>query len=107
MSSGNIPPASRSSMSSGNIPPASAPSHRSTSNLGDFRDFPPSFPDNFSSRHSSPMSVRSTDYRLESPSVAAVLLGLSPPMDSSRVVIDVSLKTMEPTCRIDDYDSSR
>jgi hypothetical protein len=39
--------------------------------------------------------------------VDTVLLDQSPAMDSSRVVIDLSLKTMEPTGKISDYDSSR
>jgi hypothetical protein len=97
----------RSSMSSGNIPPASAPSYRSTSNLGDFRDFPSSFPDNFTSRHSSSMSVRSTDSRPDhSPSVATVLLGPSPPLDSSaRVALDLSLIKFEPKGTIIDVES--
>jgi len=76
--------------------------------MGNFRDYPPSFSDNFSSRHSSPMSVRSNDSITDSsPSVATVLLGSFPHMDSSRVVIDLSLKTMEPAGRIEDYESSR
>ena len=39
--------------------------------------------------------------------MATFLLVPSSPMDSSRVVIDLSLKTMEPTGRISDYNSSR
>ena len=89
-----------SSIPSGNFSSPPAPSHRSPSHMGTFRDH---FPDNFSSRHSSPLSVQSDS----SPSVATVLLGPSPTMDTSRVVIDLSLKTMEPTGRISDYDSSR
>jgi hypothetical protein len=92
----------------GNFSSALAPVYRYTSNnmdMGIFRDSPL---DNFSSRHSTPLSVRSLDSSSDSShSVATVLLGSSPRMDSSRVVIDLSLKTMKPTGRISDYDSSR
>jgi len=81
---------------------------RSTSNNMGMAAFRDSLPNNFSSHHSSPLSVRSHGSRTDSsPSVAIVLLGSSPHMDSSRVVIDLSLKTMEPSGRIVDYDSSR
>jgi hypothetical protein len=74
----------------------------------DIRNFRDSPPDHISSRHSSPLSVISHDSRTDSsPSIATLLLGSSPRMDSYRVVIDLSLKTMEPTGRISDYDSSR
>jgi len=82
----------RSPLPSGNIPSANIQTYRSTSDLmdmGDFRDSHPSFPNNFSSRHSSPTSARSNYSRADSsPSVATVLLGSSPRMYSSRVVID-------------------
>ena len=74
----------------------------------DIRNFRDSPPDHISSRHTSPLSVISHDSRTDSsPSIATLLLGSSPRMDSSRVVIDLSLKTMKPTGRISDYDSSR
>jgi hypothetical protein len=95
----------RSSLPSGNFSSASAPPYRSTSHMGTFRNSPP---DQFSSRNSSPLSIHSHESRTDSSrSVATVLLGSSPAMDSSRVVIDISLTKMEPTGRISDYDSSR
>jgi len=101
----------RSPLASGNIPSANVPLYRSTSNrmdMGDFRDSHPPFSDNFSSRHFSPMSARSNDSRTDSSSsVATILLGSSPRMDSSRVVIDFSHTNMKTTGRIVDYDTSR
>ena len=87
---------------SDNFSPALAPPYRSTSTKMDMGTFRESLSDHLSLRHSSPLSVRSDS----SPSVALVLLGPSPHMDSSRVVIDLSLKTIELTGRISDYDSS-
>ena len=82
----------RSPLASGNIPSANVPSYRSTSNRMDIGAFRDSTPDNFSSRHSSPLSICSTDSRTDS--VATVLLSSFPHMDSSHVVSDLSLKTI-------------
>jgi hypothetical protein len=82
----------RSPLPSGNISSASVPTFRSTSNRMDIGAFRDSTPDNFSSRHSSPLSICSTDSRTDS--VATVLLSSFPHMDSSHVVSDLSLKTI-------------